>query len=323
MILVVMVLAKLSGEDKPSGIAEWAQYRTESLCEMLNLKRKSMPHHSTYRRILSTVIDAEELDQMISAYLTEGQTMGREVLVSMDGKTLRGSLNDDLEGTALLAAYLPEEGVVLLQVEIEGKGKELPAALKLLRKLDLRGKIVMADALHTQRETSQVIGQAGGNYIWYAKGNQGQMEANIRLWFAPQPAPLPGQGRPPKKDEVVQQVNKGHGRLEVRKLTISSELKEYLDWPYLEQVFMLERTVTELKSGKTSTKVIYGFTSLSREQVPPKQMLELIRAYWGIENGLHYRRDVTLHEDATRMTNSNLAHAMASINNLVLGMFMQ
>jgi predicted transposase YbfD/YdcC len=322
-ILVVMVLAKLSGQDKPSGIAEWAEFRTEKLCKMLCLQRKSMPHHSTYRRILGTVIDVEELDQLISAYLTQEGTLGQEVLISMDGKTLRGSLHDDSPGTHLLAAYLPEEGVVLLQVEIEGQGKEIPAAIRLLSKLDLRGKIVMADALHTQRETSQMIGQAGGDYIWYAKGNQSQMETDIRIWFAPPPAPLPGQGRLPKNDETVQQVNKGHGRLEIRKLTVSSEMKAYLDWPYLEQVFMLERKITKLKSGKTTTKVIYGFTSLSRDQVAPKQLLEFIRSYWGIENDLHYRRDVTLLEDATRMTNNSFAHAMASINNLVLGIFMQ
>ena len=110
---------------------------------------------------------------------------------------------------------------------------------------------------------------------------------------------------------------------EVRTLTVSHKLKEYLDWPFLEQVFKLERTVTQLKDGVTSTKVIYGFTSLSPDQVTAKQLLHLIRSYWGIENGLHYRRDVTLQEDATRMTNTNLAHAMATINNLVIGLFCQ
>jgi hypothetical protein len=51
-ILILMVMAKLSGEDKPSGMAEWAKYRADELAEMLHLKRKTMPHHSTYRRIM-------------------------------------------------------------------------------------------------------------------------------------------------------------------------------------------------------------------------------------------------------------------------------
>jgi hypothetical protein len=124
-------------------------------------------------------------------------------------------------------------------------------------------------------------------------------------------------------DAKVLQVSKGHRRLEVRTLTVSHELKDYLGWPFLEQVFKLERTVTRLKSGETKNKVIYGFTSLSPDQVTAKQLFQLIRSYWGIENGLHYRRDVTLQEDATRMTNTNLAHVMATINNLVIGLFCQ
>jgi predicted transposase YbfD/YdcC len=304
-------------------MAEWAKFRAKALCDLLGLTRQQMPHHSTYRRILEEVIDVEDLDELVGEHLTNGKHWGQDVMVSMDGKVLRGSLNDEREGTALLAAYLPEEGVVLLQVEIEGQGKEVPAALKLLKKLDLRGKIVMADAMHTQREASKIIGQAGGNYIWYAKGNQSQMEANIALWFAPQTKPLPGHGQLPKADQTARQVSKGHGRLEVRTLTVSHELKEYLDWPYLEQVFKLERTVTHLKTGTTKTKVIDGFTSLASDQVTAEQLLKLIRSYWGIENGLHYRRDVTLREDATRMTNANLAHAMATINNLILGLFCQ
>ena len=316
-IMLLMVLAKLCGEDQPSGIAEWAQYRADELSELLQLERKTMPHHSTYRRILGTVIEAEELDQLVSTYLTDRQYSGKQVLVSIDGKTLRGSLNDEQEGTYLLAAYLPAEGVVLLQVEIEGK--EIPAALKLLKQLDLRSKIVMGDALHTQREASSVIAAAGGDYIWYAKGNQRQMEEDIRLWFEPEPDPLPGQGHLPKDHESAQQVSKGHGRLEIRKLTVSSQLKDFFDWPYLEKVFTLEHEVKHLKSGTVRKQVIYGFISLSRDQVSPKELLHLIRSYWGIDNGLHYRRDVTFKEDRTRMRNKNLARAMACLNNLVLG----
>jgi predicted transposase YbfD/YdcC len=215
---------------------------------------------------------------------------------------------------------LPEEELVLLEVEVEGKGKEVPAALKLLKTLDLRGKVVMGDALHTQREASKQVHRSGGNYIWYTKGNQSRMEEDIRLWFEPEPEPLPGQGRLPKDFESAQSVNKRHGRIEVRKITVSSQLKDFFDWPFLEQVFMLERKTTDIKSGVTQKRVIYGFTSLSREEVTPKKLLALIRSYWGIENGLHYRRDVTLQEDRTRITDRNAGQVMACINNLVLGL---
>jgi predicted transposase YbfD/YdcC len=319
-LLVMMVLAKLCGEDTPSGIADWVQHRSEQLSEMLKLKRRTMPHHSTYRRISEDIVEVEELEQVVSAVLSEKKFFGKQVLLSIDGKVLRGTLDETQNGTYLLAAYLPSEGIVLMEVALEGKGGEIPGAVKLLKMVDLRGKVIMGDAMHTQRAISILIVEAGGDYIWFAKGNQAQMEENIRLWFEPEPDPIPGIGRLPKDFESAREVSKGHGRLEERILTVSSQLKDFLDWPYLEQVFQLERRFISTKTGKAQGQVVYGFTSLSRDEITPKQLLKKVRSYWGIENGLHYRRDVTLHEDRTRMTKGNTAQVMACINNLVIGL---
>jgi len=321
-LLVLIVLAKLCGEDQPCGIAEWAKHRSEMLSVWLNLKRKQMPHHSTYRRILGESVYVEELEQASSLFLSEKKYFGRQVLVSIDGKVVRGTLDDFQNGTYLLAAYLPDEGLVLMQVAVEGRGSEIPAAPRLLRSIDLREKVVMGDALHTQRGVSIQIVEAGGEYIWLAKGNQPQMEEDIRLWFEPDPDPIPGMAYLPKDFETTQTVNKGHGRLEQRTLTTSSQLKDFLDWPYLEQVFKLERRFTSLKTGEVQGQVVYGFTSLSRDKITPQRLLYLIRSYWGIENGLHYRRDVTFHEDRTRMTKGRMGQAMACLNNLVLGILL-
>jgi predicted transposase YbfD/YdcC len=319
-ILVMMVMAKLCGEDTPSGIADWVRHRSEQFVDMLKLKRKTMPHHSTYRRLSEDIIDVEELEGVVSKVLSGKKYFGKQVLLSIDGKVLRGTLDEAQNGTYLLAAYLPNEGVVLMEIAIEGKGSEIPGAAKLLKMVDLRGKVVMGDALHTQRAVSIQIVEAGGEYIWFAKGNQSQMEENIRLWFEPEPDPIPGMGRLPKDFETVKEVSKGHGRLEERTLTVSSQLKDFLDWPYLEQIFQLERRFVTTKTGEVEEQLVYGFTSLSREEISPKKLLKQTRSYWGIENGLHYRRDVTLREDRTRMTRGNTAQVMACLNNLVIGL---
>ena len=319
-ILVIMLLAKICGEDNPSGIAEWARHRTELFCETLNLERKTMPHHSTYRRISEEVICVEELEQMLSELWSAKRFFGKQVLLAIDGKVLRGTLDEEQKGVYLLAAYLPNEGLVLMEVEVAGQGSEIPAAPKVLKHIDLREKVVMGDAMHTQREVSIQIVEAGGEYIWLAKGNQPQIEQDIRLWFGPDPIPIPGQSYVPKDFEMARTVNKGHGRIEQRTLVVSSQLKDFLDWPYLEQVFQLERKCTYSKTGEVQEQVVYGFTSLSRDEIAPRHLLELIRSYWGIENGLHYRRDVSLHEDKTRMTKRNAGRVMACLNNLVLSL---
>jgi predicted transposase YbfD/YdcC len=322
IVLVLIVLAKICGEDQPSGIADWAKNRTDMLAELLKLRRKKMPHHSTYRRILAEVVYVEELEHINQVFLSGKKFFGRQVLISIDGKILRGTLDDLQNGTYLLAAYLPAEGIVLMEVAIEGKGSEIPAAPQVLKSIDLREKVVMGDALHTQKELSIQIVETGGEYVWFVKGNQPQMEENIRLWFEPDVQPIPGMNFPPKDFESATTISKGHGRIEKRTITVSSQLKDFLAWPYLEQVFKLERQFTFSRTGKTQAYIVYGITSMNRDEITPGKLLQMTRSYWGIENGLHYRRDVTLLEDRTRMTQGDMGQAMACINNLVLGILL-
>ena len=95
-----------------------------------------MPHDSTYRRIMAKIVNVEELERVSSAYLGGKEFVGKQVLVAIDGKVLRGTLDDKQNGTYLLAAYLPSEGIVLMEVAIEGKGSEIPAAPKVLKSPD-------------------------------------------------------------------------------------------------------------------------------------------------------------------------------------------
>ena len=320
-ILVGIFLAKLCGEDKPSGIAEWVKLREKWFTRMLGLKRESMPNHNTYRRILADVIDEEEFEDLAREHFKHSGEVGYDVVVSIDGKMVRGTIDTEVsDGLCLLAVYLPGEGVTLAQVAIESKQNEISAAPNLLSCIDLRNKVVIGDALHTQRQISIQIGMANGNYLWVVKGNQPQLLQDLQDWFDMDVPLLPGMGCPPKDFHSATVTNKGHGRIEVRTLTTSSQLNDFLDWPFLQQVFKLERCVTIQKTGQTRQEITYGITSLSAEQASPEQLLKMLRSYWGIENGLHYRRDVTLHEDQTRFTKDSAAHIMSIINNVVLAL---
>lgn len=312
-ILVVLILAKLCGHDKPYAIADWAQNRSEFLVEVLRLKYARLPHHSTYRRILETVLDGDEFERLMSAFLAQRPEVGQGVVIVIDGKTLRGTITrDDPFGLHLLAAYLPGEGIVLLQMVVEkDKENEIVVAPKLLHCLDLRNKVIVADAMHAHQ-----IVQAGGDYVWIVKDNQPATRQAIEQLFAPE-KPVAGLGCPPMDFQQARSVNKAHGRLEERTITVSSLLEDYLDWPEAVQVFKLERRFTNLATGEVDQEVRYGLTSLSSQKASPKRLMEIVRSEWGIENGLHYRRDVTFQEDATRMTHKSMGRAMAAINNLV------
>jgi predicted transposase YbfD/YdcC len=111
-------------------------------------------------------------------------------------------------------------------------------------------------------------------------------------------------------------IEKGHGRIEKRTLRTTTILTKHQDWAGLTQGFELVRERTE--QGKKTTETVHGITSLSPQRAGPERLLELVRGHWGIENGLHYRRDVTLGEDASRVRKGGAPQIMAALRNSVI-----
>lgn len=323
-LMVLIMLAKLGGEDKPSAIADWIIHRSELLREMKVLQGKRAPSHMTYRRVFQEIIDMREFERLMSEFHQSRLRTGKEVVLSMDGKTLRGTiLSGEMRGTHLLAIYVPQQGLVLAEAEVERKENEIVVAPLILKQVNLKGAIVIGDALHTQREASIQIVQAGGDFIWTAKDNQPRTHWAIQKLFVHEMCNL-RQGAPLSKDfQTFSTVSKGHGRIEKRTITVSSALNDYLDWPHVAQVFRIERTIWHSQFKGKTHEIVYGFTSLSLEKAHPARLLSLVRQYWGIENGLHFRRDVTFREDATRLTVGKAGHSMAIFNNLAIGLCLQ
>lgn len=323
MILLIVVLAKLCGEDKPLGIAEWAQHRQEELVQLLNLSWVRMPSHHTYRRILAHQVYVEEVERLVGKYNQPGK---HGEVYAMDGKARRGMRKKDEEGQEYgLSIYDVQQAKVMAQVEVGRKENEIVKAPQALKLVEISQKVITADAMHTQRGLATQILEAQGNYIFPVKENQPQLYKNIQSLFAPE-YPKLGFGKIQTDFRTAQKVNKGHGRIELRTITTSEMLNVYAAWPGLAQVYRLERQFYWRRNGRcyhTSCEVEFGITSLTRKEVSPEKLLILRRAHWGIETGLNYRRDVTLNEDATRMTIGNTGKVMASINNLVLALIRQ
>ncbi|TFH65031.1 MAG: ISAs1 family transposase [Gemmatimonadales bacterium] len=122
---------------------------------------------------------------------------------------------------------------------------------------------------------------------------------------------------PPPQESTV---NKGHGRVENRQIWVSSDLAGYLDFPHCQQVFRIERTVTKLDGTPMRHEVVFGVTSLRAAEGSPRRLLELNRGHWGIENRLHWVRDVTFDEDRSQVRKGAGAQAMAALRNLTIGL---
>ena len=316
-LLMLIVMAKLCGVDSPYAMADWAKNHRMQLVELLQLKWGNMPSHHTIRRIMGRVVYEEEVERLVAAYNVWGE---HGEVYALDGKAVRGMRKKDEEGSEyLLSVYDVEQAKVLSQVAVGRKENEITKAPEALKRVKISQKIITGDAMHTPKALSAQIIDQGGDYVFPVKENQLRLYQNIQQLFAPE-YPKPGFGKIQMDFLTAQKVSKGHGRIETRILTTSEMLNPYSTWPGLAQVYRLERQFQWWRSGRcyrTSNEVELGITSLSRTNTTPARLLKIRRAHWRIETGLHYRRDVTFKEDATRMTVGNTGHVMASINNLV------
>ena len=143
--MMIIVLAKMSGEDKPSGIAE-----------MMNLKKSQMPSLNTYRRMMADVACQAEVERMVGKYNQQGE---HGEVYALDGKAVRGMRKKDDEEWReyMLSVYDVEQRKVLSHVEVGRKENEITKAPKVLECVEISQKVVTADAMHTQKALSAQI----------------------------------------------------------------------------------------------------------------------------------------------------------------------
>jgi predicted transposase YbfD/YdcC len=323
-ILTIAVLAKLTGANQVRDVAAWARYRQQELCALFGLERPTMPHPTTWSRILGHAVDPEAMtratEDVLASVASEVPERG-SVQVVLDGKTLRGTIPaGQTQGVHLLAAYRPQEGVVVLHVEVGAKENEISAAPRILHQLDLRGMLVRGDAMVTQRDLCVHIGQQGGDDLVPVKENQPTLHTDIDTLFDPVAIAFAG-GEDATDVRTATTVEQSHGRLTERTITVSSLLHDDSPWPYLAQVFRIERQVTQ--RGTTTTEVMDGITSQPPEVASPERILQQVQTHWQIETGLHGRRDGSLQEDRALVRMGQAPHVQAVLNNTVVGLFLK
>jgi predicted transposase YbfD/YdcC len=322
-LLLTAVLAKLAGYARLEDLSDWARLRATDLTTLFGLSRSTMPHQATWSRIFAHAVELPALEASLTSFFLalrqrpELPERGSITLV-LDGKTLRGTIPaGQSRGVHLLAAYLPDEGLVLAQAAVESKENEIVVAPSVLARLPLQGVVVVGDALHTQRTISTTIVEANGDYMWFVDQNQPGVLNDINQLFV-EPKVEKGWSLPATDFESARSCESGHGRVEERIITVSSMLADYTPWPYLAQVFKLERRWWDAKGEHYEVR--FGLTSLPRQVASPVDLLRIARAEWGIENGLHHRRDVTLEEDACQLRRGRAPQTNAALNNVVVSL---
>lgn len=309
-LVILLFLSKLGGADSPAEIADWVGFRFTQLKSLLKLDWRRSPHEVTWKRFLDNALQAAEVEEVFGEFLRSLSESEKELL-NLDGKVLCQIMAEETDRQLhLLALQAAERNLTFEQTALGEGENEISAAKRLLRKAELKNKIVSGDAIFAQQELSRKVVEKGGQYLWKLRANQGKIYELARAHF---------ESGSDRYLDHAGSLEKGHGRIEEREILTSFRLAGEIEFPFLEQVFRLTRKSSQLKSGQRSEQTIYGITSLPVEEYRAAELLDLTRKHWSIENGLHYRRDVTFKEDKVRKKSGNGGQIMAALNNLAIG----
>lgn len=287
-ILAIGFLTIVCGGEDFTDMEDFGIERQEWLSNFLSLSN-GIPSSDTFRRVFERV-EAKELANCLRDWL--GLYREKRSIISVDGKTIRGSKDDTHKAYHVVSAFVSENAITLGEVKTEEKSNEITAIPELLDLLDVSGAIVTADAMGCQKEIVCKIAEKQADYVIGLKGNQATLQEDVALYF----------------DEFMQgcpctkSLEKGHGRIEKREYYLETEidwLSQKPAWLKLNAIGAVKSTVQE--NGKIRTETRYFITSLTSVD----EFSRAVRKHWGIENQLHWCLDVIFREDASRAKKDN------------------
>jgi predicted transposase YbfD/YdcC len=302
-----LVAALLCNCTSLEATGQWCRLRQDVLARVFGPRRHLTPTGALSRWLLPRLV-AAHVEAVLAAWVQATLHAPADEPLVADGKTVRGARTAETAAPHLLSISTAQRQETLLQVPVSVTTNEIPVLQAVLPALPVAGRVMLADALHTQVATAAAIRAQGGDYVLVVKDNQPTLQAARALSCAD----------PTSTVKSAETRDKGHGRREHRVLKVTTKMPRYLagDWPGLAQVGQLTRTVTERET--TRQEIVYMITSLARSVAGPRRLLGVIRAYWRIETSRQYVRDVTFGEDASRLRTGSGPQIMAALRNLAI-----
>ena len=228
--------------------------------------------------------------------------------VALDGKTLRGARRAGAAAAHLVSVFAHRARLVLGQLAVAEKSNEIPCVRKILHPFRQVRLLVTVDAMHTQTATAKLICHTlKSHYLMIVKSNQPKLLARITA--------LPWTRVPVTATDDAH----GHGRLERRTLKVLTAARG-IGFPYAKQIIQITRERVTAATGERTREVVYAICSLPFEHARPAMIAAWLRGHWGIENIVHWVRDVTFAEDRSTVHTGTAPQVMASLRNTVLNM---
>ena len=308
-ILAIAVLTYVSGGDGFRDMERYGRKHEARLREFLGLKN-GIPSHDTFDRVVSRLRPAL-LGVCVRLWQRAAAGRLKGVGVALDGKAVRRACARGAAAPVVETAWVDGADVPLGEMRVASKENEIVAIPKLLATLSLEGAVVTVDAIGCQKEVARAVRAAKAHYLLPLKDNQPTMHAEVLMFMEG----LVASGA--KELTFSRHVDKGHGRVEVRRVWHSSDVAWFADraeWKDLAGFVMVEtvRTVNGV-DGKPERRCF--ITSLEADA---RAFGKLVRRHWGVENRLHWVLDVVFLEDMCRARTGHAPENCSTIRKVAL-----
>ena len=327
-IVVITFLAILDIRETWQEIADFAEDKKDFLSKFIEYP-DTLPVYDTYMRVFAK-INSESLEKVIVSFLSEciNKVVKENIEknpedfdhLAIDGKVLRLSgrkynYEDKVSNCQLMHFFDVSNQQCIKSVVISEKTNEIPIAQQILPTLDIKNKIVTADAMNCQKKTVEVIINGKGHYVLAIKGNHSEFHQDIESHFKDKLDSIKD-----TKDYYKMEIEKNHNQVETREFfrVDADSFYQQDDWLNLKSIVCYKKKIYHTLSGKNSCEYRYFISDLK----DTKLIALAIRGHWSIENQLHYPLDAFFHEDANRtmnkVANNNFSILRKMVNSLLV-----
>lgn len=314
--LALFTLAISAGCRGFLSMGDWLKAYRAPLIELFGFPKHGIPSYSTIRRTILE-LDYQSYGDCVANFFQVEPKRGETV--GIDGKVLCGSYNietgsnrtDSHPAIQLVTVYVVERNLILSPQQVDCKTNEIKAIPPILEALAHRGVVFAFDALNTQKKTCELIIESENDYLGSLKGNHSNFHAEIQEKF--------------QSESHINTVETGHGRVERRSVSLwtgwDGVLSESAEWVGLRSIIRVTSYRHLLKGEYICIKKPQTRYYISSLDETVEQFADRIRNYWGVENKVHYVRDVTQGEDASRIRVGDLPAIFAIARNLALNLY--
>ena len=304
-MFLVILSGYLAGCNTIADIVHFAELREAWFANLVGLEIPA-PSYNTFWWFL-TRVHPTAFKALITKWFQQLDKELKDQLLVIDGKRLRG-ISDSDHVSHIVELFAAESRLIIAQEKVPDKASERKALPSLLDSVDVKDAIVTMDALYAHIADVEAVLKRGADYIVGIKGNQGNLEAEVRNFFE--------QAHSAAYEDVAvtrtSRVEKGHGRIEERTVCVTNDLA----WlPQKEQWHL--QSLIEVRSerdisGRTERSIRYYGSS---RQGTADQFALWIREHWAVES-MHYVMDVVFEEDASLGDSGSSAENMSLIRRL-------